>query len=404
MITHKEPIEHVHPTLDPYGLCGQSMSCRFELLGTREICRSSEVESLWRRLIDTSGNLHALYQSPEWSEHLLATAEQGSLYIGLVTYGNDTVGIVPVRVSARAVSFSLGRRRLLKRRVLAVNVLGSVPLIPDDPVLHGVVWREALTRFTECDCIYLDSLPCDSAAWRYLNRSRDRKSEYLVYAEDGVRPFHAIELRSSFDAYLARFSSKQRYNFKRDVKRLREHGRGDLEIQRVCSDTQVERFLVEARRVSERSWQQSVLGDRIHNGAAQRDKYSDLARRGVFRSYILKCGDVPCAFVVGYQYRRVYHYAEIGYDPAFASFSPGRVLLYLLLEDLSQDGTFRAVNFGVGEHEYKRQFGTIHASDASVGIWRRNLRNDVLCAGHKGFGFAKACLKRVLRWRAARQK
>ena len=58
------------------------------------------------------------------------------------------------------------------------------------------------------------------------------------------------------------------------------------------------------------------------------------AQHGWMRSYILFCGERPCAFRMGCQYRGRFLSHEIGFDPEFARYSVGTVLQYLTIQDL----------------------------------------------------------------------
>ena len=86
--------------------------------------------------------------------------------------------------------------------------------------------------------------------------------------------------------------------------------------------------------MSRNSWQDDILGNRISDSDEQRAWCERLAKTGLLRSYLLKCGERLRAFVIGYQFNGVFHYAEIGYDREFSEHSPGTVLLHLLIQDL----------------------------------------------------------------------
>ena len=75
---------------------------------------------------------------------------------------------------------------------------------------------------------------------------------------------------------------------------------------------------------------------------------------------------------------------EIGYDARLARFSPGAVLLFLLVEDLTLHRRPRVVNFGIGDAHYKREFGTVELSDASIFLLRRTVANRLRVAVHRG--------------------
>ena len=73
-------------------------------------------------------------------------------------------------------------------------------------------------------------------------------------------------------------------------------------------------------------------------------RYRFAADHGWFRSYLLFCGETPCAFLGGYQWKGRYYIDEIGFDPAFTKHSPGTVLQMMAIQDMfdyRQTGTDR---------------------------------------------------------------
>ncbi len=102
---------------------------------------------------------------------------------------------------------------------------------------------------------------------------------------------------------------------------------------------------------------------------------TDLAEQGLLRAYALRCGGKPCAMGIGYQKDGVYHYYETAYCEEFAKLSPGRVLLYLMLEDLlkgSDRPTSILVRLGrhgvqglVRQHIARRRQRLVVAQDAA---------------------------------------
>ena len=131
------------------------------------------------------------------------------------------------------------------------------------------------------------------------------------------------------------------------------------------------------------------MGPRVADNEAARSRLADLAARGLLRSYLLRCGDDYCAYVLGYQSCGVFHYADIAFDERFASFSPGAVLLYLLIANLIEHRPPTAstrcpeVNFGIGDSGYKEQFGNWHSRESSVLLLRRTAANRLRVAAHR---------------------
>ena len=117
----------------------------------------------------------------------------------------------------------------------------------------------------------------------------------------------------------------------------------------------------------------------------------------MLRSYLLRCGERPCAFVLGYQHGDVYHYAEIGYDRDFTNFSPGMVLYYLLVRDLFAHRPPSTLNFGRGDADYKQRFGNVQREDVSIFLMRKTHRNRLRVGSHSAFRSFVSAARRAVR-------
>jgi GNAT superfamily N-acetyltransferase len=368
----------------------------FSLLSPSEIEKSPILRQEWARLLDSNDNLDLLYQSPQWFDHLMTTDNR--LFLGVLRdNAGRHLGIVPIRLGTYNLKFDVYAHALWKISLRTAFVLGSQPLLPKDNDFYDYVFATIWNNLPQCECIYMDSVPTDCFLWQHLRKSGSKQENYTIYVPDGTRPYHCVLLPSTFDEYLSKFKRKKRYNLERQVNVLRDHGNGRLDVVRVDSEAQIESFLKSAVCVARSSWQQTRIGTRIDEGQGRHAKLSDVARRGLLRSYLLISGEKACAFVLGYQYRDVYHYVEIAYDENFAKFSPGTVLLYLLIKDLIQYNPPKRLNFGVGHASYKQEFGNIHYEDASVLLLRNNLVNKIRCMGHSSFRYLIRILRKRLR-------
>ena len=357
---------------------------------TLEVSRSPEgwddpaVRERWGELVRGSESVNVMYASPEWFDLLRETAPASELALAVARDGGGAVaGVVPLQLGSHALQFDVSSRTLHTSRLRAAVVLGSVPMLPPDAALHSRLYSLLLAPELGRDCVYMDAVPGGSLCAR--PEPRAGRGAHLTYVPYGSRQSHLLRLGGSAQDHFSKMSSKARGNLHRSIKQLKARGGGRLELVRVEAEGEVDEFLREAAAVSRKTWQHKILGSRVSDTEEERAGFRARARRGLLRSYTLRCGDEPCAFVVGHQYGGVYHYNEVGYDPAYASFSPGTVLLYLLIQDLFAHRPPRLLNFGVGDADYKRRFGNVQMEDASVLVFRKSLRGRLLTASHSGF-------------------
>jgi len=358
----------------------------FSLVSSPQIINSREFRDQWGSLLSSSNNLDLLYQSPNWFDHLSFINSDKKLSAEVYKDDSDQIlGIVPILIGQYWLRFDISAQALWKTPLNTAYILGSQPLVPHHENIYDMLFASIWEDFPDCDCVYIDSLPTDSFLWNYLKKVGTERKNYLLYIPDGVRPYHSLLLPPTFDEYLSNFKRKKRYNLERQVKMLRDYGDGKLDMIRVDSEDRIQDFLEGAVSISQNSWQQTRIGTRIDNSPQRHAKLADLAERGLLRSYLLICGEKPCAFILGYQFRDVYHYVEIAYDQSFTKFSPGTVLLYLLIEDLIRHNAPQKVNFGVGHASYKQEFGNIHNEDASVLLLRKTIANRIRMISHSSF-------------------
>lgn len=352
----------------------------------------------WRALLRCDSNPSQVYAAPEWVEHLLKRRRL-RVWVWLVRdQGGRLVAVLPAWQSAFRLTFSVASHVLLRRSLSALHIAASSPLLaPDANVDLEAVLCRLLADCPDCDCLYFDALPTDCALWALLRDSRNLARSFQTYLADGPRPWHLLELSATFDAYLQRMSGKSRSTLRRQVRLLRERGNGDLTLECCTTEAQVQDFLHNATAVSKHSWQNAVLGPRVRDDDEAQQTFADLANRKLLRAYLLKCGGVPCSFVIGYQYEGIYQYAELGFDKDFANSSPGNVLLYLLLEDLHKNDPPRLINFGVGDAIYKQRFGNVRREDSTCLLIRKRLRHRLLLASHKVFLSALSLVKAAVR-------
>jgi len=136
----------------------------------------------------------------------------------------------------------------------------------------------------------------------------------------------------------------------------------------------VAEFLDKAGHVSERSWQGRRIGIRVSDTPEERRYHELLAEHGALRSYVLDTPNGPVAFLRGIQTGDSYVHDEIGFDSDFAKISPGTILLYHALEDLTAHDCPRRLDFGLGDAEYKQHFGNHQTMSGPVVAVARRMR------------------------------
>lgn len=358
----------------------------------------SRLRSSWAELTEKSQNINALYNSSVWFDLLRARHKPEDLAIAVARDASGAlVGIAPILFKDHPFQYYVSRYPIITRHLKAAHVLGSVPMFPTDSQVYTQLVDALLT--VNVDCVYMDTVPTDHPFTK--SATATWKRTHLVYAPGGARPWHLRQIPSTCEEYLSLMSSKTKSTLRKKAKKLAQSLGGELEIVRVDRAHQVRDFLAQAVKVSRNSWQHQFLGSRLDDSDDERAWGERVAGAGLLRSYLLKAGERPCAFVVGYQFNCVYHYVELGYDRELSEHSPGTILLHMLIQDLCDHKRPATLNFGMGDGDYKRRFGNVQIEDVSIIILRKTLRNYFLIRSHALLRYLVSVLKGIkMKWKA----
>ena len=408
--------------LSPFSSLSPLPGCTISVLAPAEVSRQPWLFGQWERLLDASENLYVMYQSPAWWEHLMATSDHrgengdcplaagglspfSPLRLAVAEAGSGRLaGIAPLQLGQFELTFAAKTRTVFRCSLPVVRVLGGQPLLPPSEEVYARFVDSLCRSFPQAAGIYFKSVPENSFCADYLRSLGERQRKFLVYRPDGVRQFHGIKLPAAFDEYLQKFDRKKRYNLKRQERLLRERGNGHLELLRIATAEQAAGFVAAAAAIERHAWQGRSIGPRITDDAVTRKRLADAADCGLLRCYLLRSGPDDCAYVLGYQSHGVFHYADIGFDDRLASFSPGAVLLYLLIADLTEHRPPRTVNLGIGDSGYKEQFGNLHCLESSVLLLRASPANRLRVAAHSALRHVARQAKSLLRRREGEMK
>ena len=183
-------------------------------------------------------------------------------------------------------------------------------------------------------------------------------------------------------AYRARWNRKHRHELDRKKRRFAEATGNNHAFRVARTPSEVEAFLSGIARLAETTWQARLLHLQLETGKESRARYLEVAREGRARAYELDIDGRPVAFgwcdAAGDRLR----YRFTGYDPEFSALSPGVILLDRMISDMFEDGSYRILDLGYGDAQYKREFANLSLHCASYFAFRDNYRNRALLAAY----------------------
>lgn len=282
---------------------------------------------------------------------------------------------LPLRVGARTV-WTL-RRRLVRRALTLEEALaGAAPALPPlQPDEQGY---------------FITALPTAALAELALAYPDLRLFVRQRY------PRSYAGLRQSFDRWFGAFSAKSRSTLKRKARKLAERSGGALDVRCYRTPEEIDRFYREARRISERTYQERLLGAGLPEGREALAEMHALAAADRVRAWLLFVDGNPASYLYAPAEGLTLIYEYVGYDPDFAGYSPGTVLQLEAMRQLMDEGRFKLFDFTDGDGQHKRQFGTGSIDCADILLMRPTAANRLIGGVLNGFDAAVALAKKMV--------
>ena len=194
---------------------------------------------------------------------------------------------------------------------------------------------------------------------------KDGMIRYLV----NPAPRYWIDLSGTFADYTGKFSPKTRQTLGRKTRKVL--GPMGATFHAYRTPEEMETFIQLARALSAKTYQERLLGVGFRSDPEFHAAILDRARSDRERGFLLLVGERPIAYLYTPEsHPGVLSYDSLGYDPDFEQSSPGTVLQYLVVEHLFREGKHRIYDFGEGETEQKKLFGTHHVCCADLYLLR----------------------------------
>jgi len=248
-----------------------------------------------------------------------------------------------------------------------------------------------------------DGFPTGIDVIKYPSFPTDSQLPAITFLPTAIRYVPAryrryyIDMQGSFGDYLQKFSSKSRGNRRREVRRFEEFSGGTIEWRDFCEPGEMPEFHCVARQISRLTYQDRLLKSGLPDSDAFVANITEMARNGAIRGYVLYHASKPVSFIFCTIASQVILYRYIGYDPEYQAWSPGSVLLYLVLERLFAEGQFRMFDFTEGEGPHKELFANRNTWCADVLYCRRTLRIVPFVSAHSALSAVSRAGASVLR-------
>jgi hypothetical protein len=283
----------------------------------------------------------------------------------MVEHGGRARGVTPIAAEPLPLRFQIGARTLgaIERRLVRVSLSLDAIVAGAQPVLP----------------------PLGGGDDGYLVTSLLRGAGGMIGYVRQRYPRYYADLTIGFSAYQAALSGNTRSGLKRKTRRLTDLSGGVLDVRRFRTPAELAEFHAIARGISQRTYQERLLGGGLPDDPAFVRSMAEHAAAGQVRAWLLYVAGEPAAYLYCPIARGTVRYDHVGHDPAHNDLSPGGVLMLAALRDLYAESGLARFDFTEGDGQHKRSFATDSVACLDLLLLRPTLANRATIAALKAF-------------------
>ena len=288
-----------------------------------------DLEPVWNEVAEAAGLDHPFLEHA-WVRTWWECFGAGStLQILVLKAGDETVGIAPLILTPIRM-WGITVRRLgffYNAHVPRADFL--IAWRPEEA--YQAIWSH-LSRSRDWDLLQLCQLPEGSATLEAIPGLAALDDCQIVTWPSGASPY--LPLRASWGQYFESLAGKHRGNLRNRFKRL--NGTGPVEVETITSGEKLADGLEAGLQLEAAAWKKQA-GTAICCDPDVARFYATFARRaaerGWMRLHFLQAGRHRVAFDYSLAYKNRIHLLKLGYDPAYAPYSPSNLLLCMILQN-----------------------------------------------------------------------
>jgi len=203
----------------------------------------------------------------------------------------------------------------------------------------------------------------------------------LRYAPQQTIYFYT-DLRGGPQQAFKSMSSKTRSGITRKLRQFKEFCGGEIQWKEYRTRQELQTYFELARLVAQKTYQERLFDGGLPQTAEFRANTLELADRDCVRGFLLFHGEKPIAYLHTPAPDGFPVHDYLGYDPEYASHSPGTVLQYLALQSFYAEGKYPLYYWGYGYSQSKKIFSTGEVRGADIFYFRPTLRNHLAVRLH----------------------
>jgi CelD/BcsL family acetyltransferase involved in cellulose biosynthesis len=292
-------------------------------------------------------------------------------YVILVRQDGKPVAIVIGRTQRHQLQLRLGYTTLFRPTLRCLTVVygGTIGQLTNDVCLLLVDELMKVLRKRQVDMVFFNHVRTDSPLYPVVQTMPN----FLCRGHFAtIEPHWTMSVPENIDAFYEARSKKHRGNLRRSIRKLEKEYAGQVKIVTYRHEYELTEAIKAASQISQKTYQYT-LGSGFVDDSRTRRMLAIAAQHGWLQMSVLYIGGEACAYQLGLVYGKKYELQQVGFDPEWEQLGVGSILFLKVLENICNDPAIELLDFGFGDADYKRSYGTDKWTEVSVYIFAPRL-------------------------------
>lgn len=337
--------------------------CEIQLLRTRD--EVSAIRPIWESLQASSDRPKNIETDFERYISILDSDPKHEPYIQLLFIKGVPRAMFIGTYSTITIPCNVGYLKVLKPSIQGVKIMyeGYLGDSSEQTCSQMLDYLYRSLRGGQVDVIRFEQLARQSQLYTLVRKHTSIfcRSHFLKYDKHW-----RMNIPCQMELFYDQHSSKTRQTLKRYIRKLERHYQ--VHVFECSSAEGLQGVMTMAADISRQTYQHALGWGFVYDDST-RHQLEIAVRHGWLRFHVLSLGETPCAFQYGFQYQGTYYLQAMGFDPALRKWHIGTVLFLKIIEKLCEDPNVECFDFGYGDAEYKRRFGTKHWDEATMYVF-----------------------------------
>lgn len=290
-------------------------------------------------------------------------------HIILLKYKDEPTSLIVGRIDSLPLTSTIGYKVIYRPIVRSLSIILGGVLICNQEIICSILVNELLNSLKnrDVDIISFHLLPIQSEMIKFIKKSN---LPFILRQYSKPNTHWQMNIPKTMEEFYASKSKNHRKSFRYYSNKIKKDFSDQINIKYYKNENEIDILLNDIEEVEKKTYQRGLqLDSKQYKANLTKMRIKLAARKNWLRSYIMYINNIPCAFQLGYNYYGYFFLSSTGYDPKFKKYSLGIFLFLEIIKEFCEDENINTWDFGRGDADYKRSFGTTSWQEVDVRLF-----------------------------------